>query len=106
EDYALQWDKTITMLTDSISNGHYRLPAWTIAVHEADASDVMGWWVADMQAVSTFVAKTKPAKALGTRIAAVPDAAIAVASATSDKKAKLAKLTIAFALNDSVTTPS
>ncbi|MCB9183460.1 MAG: hypothetical protein H6591_06035 [Flavobacteriales bacterium] len=105
EGYALQWDKTITVLPDSISNGHYKLPAWTFAVHEADASDVMGWWLADMQAVSTSVAKAKPAKALGTRIAAVPDAAIAVAAATSDKKAKLAKLTIAFALNDSVTTP-
>lgn len=106
EGYALQWDKTITVLPDSMVNGRFKLPAWTVAIHEADAGDVMGWWLADMQAVSTAVTKSKPPKAMGTRIAAVPDAAISIASATGDKKAKLTKLTVAFALNDSVTTPS
>lgn len=104
EGYTLQWDKTITVLPDSMTNGIHRLPAWTVAIHEADASDVMGWWLTDMQAVSTAVTKSKPPKAMGTRISAVPDASMSLAAAVTDKKAKLTKLTIAFALNDSVPT--
>lgn len=106
EGYALQWDKTITVIPDSITNGRFKLPAWTVAIHEADASDVMGWWLTDMQAVSSAVTKSKPPKAMGTRIATVPDAAMSMASATADKKAKLTKLTVAFALNDSMSTPA
>lgn len=104
DGYTLQWDKTITVLPDSLTNGAHRMPAWTVAIHEADASDVMGWWLTDMQAVSTAVTKTKPPKAMGTRISAVPEAAMCMASAVADKKAKLTRLTIAFALNDSVPT--
>ncbi|MBK7945906.1 MAG: hypothetical protein IPJ85_11630 [Flavobacteriales bacterium] len=106
EGYALQWDKTIAVVPDSLQIGTFKLPAWTIAVHEAEASDVMGWWIADMQAMSTAVAKSKPAKALGLRLAQVPNAAMAAAATNLEKKANLVKLTMAFAVNDSTTTPS
>lgn len=104
EGYALSWDKTIAVIPDSLQNGTHKLPAWTIAVHEAESSDVMGWWMADMQAVSTAVTKTKPAKALGVRLAQVSGAAMAMAAAVQEKKAGLTKLTVAFALNDSTAT--
>lgn len=104
EGFALSWDKTIAVIPDSLQNGVFKLPAWTIAVHEAEASDVMGWWIADMQAVSTAVTKGKPAKALGLRVAQVSNAAMAAAVANLEKKAGLAKLTVAFAVNDSMGT--
>ena len=104
EGYALSWDKTIAVVPDSLQNGAFKLPSWTIAVHEADANDVMGWWMADMQAVSTAVTKGKPAKAMGLRVPQLPDAAMAAASSVQEKKANLVKLTVAFAANDSMPT--
>jgi peptidoglycan hydrolase CwlO-like protein len=106
EGYALSWDKTIAVVPDSLQNGAFRLSAWTIALHEADASDVMGWWLADMQAVSTAVTKGKPAKAQGLRIPQLPEAQLAVAATAQEKKANLVKLTVAFAMNDSTPTRS
>ncbi len=106
EGYALQWDKAIAVVPDSLQNGAFMLPAWSIAVQEAEASDVMGWWMADMQAVSTAVTKSKPAKALGLRLAQVSEAVMAAAAANQEKKADLARLTVAFALNDSTPTVS
>ncbi|MBK8227830.1 MAG: hypothetical protein IPK70_11735 [Flavobacteriales bacterium] len=101
EGYALSWDKAIAVVPDSLQNGVFRLSAWTIAVHEADAGDVMGWWMADMQAVSNAVTKGKPAKATGLRVPQMPDAAMAAAASAQEKKANLVKLTVAFAVNDS-----
>ncbi|MFN3875568.1 MAG: hypothetical protein ACK4L7_06615 [Flavobacteriales bacterium] len=106
EGYALQWDKTITVIPDSLSIGAFKLPAWSIAVHEADASTVMGWLQTDMSSVSTGISKGKPAKAMGLRLPQVPGAAMAAADASNDRKAGLARLTIAFAINDSTPTPS
>jgi len=104
EGYALSWDKTIAVVPDSLQNGAFKLPAWTIAVHEAEANDVMGWWLADMQALSTAVTKGKPAMALGLRLPQLTDAALAAAAAVQEKKANLVKLTVAFAVNDSTPT--
>lgn len=104
EGYTMSWDKTITVIPDSLQNVRFKLPAWTIAVHEADANDVMGWWMADMVAVSTAVTKGKPAKAMGLRLPQVPGAAMAAAASSLEKKANLVKLTVAFATNDSVPT--
>ncbi|HRD52741.1 MAG TPA: hypothetical protein PKY96_08840 [Flavobacteriales bacterium] len=104
EGYSLQWDKSIAVVPDSLQNGAFKLPAWTIAVHEAEASDVIGWWMTDMQAVSTAVTKGKPAKAIGLRAPQLSEAAMAAAAANQEKKADLAKLTVAFAVNDSTTT--
>lgn len=106
EGYALQWDKTIAVVPDSLQNGSFKLPAWTIAVHEAEASDVMGWWMADMQSVSTAVTKGKPAKAMGLRLPQLSEATMAAAISNHEKKANLAKLSVAFAVNDSISTPS
>ncbi|MBK9177033.1 MAG: hypothetical protein IPM46_12030 [Flavobacteriales bacterium] len=104
EGYAISWDKTIAVIPDSLQNGMFKLPAWTIAVHEGEASDVMGWWMADMQAVSTAVTKGRPAKAMGLRLPQVSGAAMAAAATVQEKKAGFARLTVAFALNDSTTT--
>lgn len=101
EGYSLQWDRTIAVVRDSLQNGRFKLPAWTIAVHEAEASDVMGWWLSDMQAVSAAVTKGKPAKATGLRIPQLPDAPMAAAAAERERKADLTRLTVAFAVNDS-----
>lgn len=104
EGYSLQWDRTIAVVRDTLQNGAFKLPAWTIAVHEADANEVMGWWMADMQGVSTAVTKGKPAKAMGLRLPQLADAAMAAAAVSAEKKADLARLTVAFAANDSTAT--
>ena len=101
EGYALQWDKTINVVPDSLRNGTHILPAWSVAVHEADDSDVMGWWLADMASTSTAVTKGKPAKANGLRIVQVPGATMALASVSNERKSRFARLTVAFAVNDS-----
>lgn len=102
EGYELQWNKTLAVVADSLLNGPHKLPAWSVAVHEADDSEVMGWWLADMTSMSTAVTKGKPAKANGLRIAQLPAASMAMAAVTNERKARFAKLTIAFAVNDSV----
>jgi hypothetical protein len=106
EGFSLSWDKTIVVIPDTLQNGTFKLPAWTVAVHEAEASDVMGWWMNDMQAVSTAVTKGKPAKAVGLRLPELSGAAMAAAASVQEKKAGFAKLTVAFAVNDSTSTPS
>lgn len=45
-----------------MTNDNYRLPAYTIAVFETDANDVMDQWKADMKALSKEVTAGKPAK--------------------------------------------
>lgn len=106
EGFSLTWDKKITVLPDSISNGKHRLPAWTIAVFETDAGTVLDLWKNDMKTMSTALINGKPAYATGVRIAEVGEANTMFAGATTDKKAKLARLTVAFATSDSTGTPN
>ncbi len=101
EGFALGWNKTITAVPDSLSNGAHRFPAWTITVFEADAGTALDIWKADMKAIGATVTGSKPMKALGVRIPEVPEGTTMLAMSTTEKKAKLAKLTLAFGANDS-----
>lgn len=102
EGYALQWDKAIAVVPDSLANGKLKLAAWTIPIYESDASTVLDLWKTDMKAVSLDVSGSRPMKATGARLPMNTEGATTVmAAAETDKKAKLAKLTLAFALNDS-----
>lgn len=106
EGYALEWNKTITVVADSLTNRTHRLPAWTITVFETDGGELLDLWKSDMKALSVAVTGSKPVKAAGARITDVPGSTVAFATSTTDKKAKLARLTIAFGANDSTATPS
>lgn len=106
EGYLLNWDKTITVVPDQMTNGKYKLPAWTVSIYEADASDVLHWWEDDMKSVSVKVSGSRPAKAIGARLG-LPEAAVTTTAMTAaDKRAKLVKLTIGFGLNDSTALPT
>lgn len=106
EGYLLNWDKTITVVPEQMSNGKYKLPAWTVSIYEADASDVLHWWEDDMKAVSVKVSGGRPVKAIGARLG-FPEAAVTTTAMTAaDKRAKLVRLTIGFGLNDSTALPT
>ncbi|MBL0126694.1 MAG: hypothetical protein IPP83_04380 [Flavobacteriales bacterium] len=105
EGYAITWNKAIAVVADSISSGAHRLPAWTISVYETDANDVLDRWTTDMKAVSLGVSGKKPMKATGATIGGVGTGIVVMAQASTEKKAKLCRFTIAFAANDSTAMP-
>jgi hypothetical protein len=107
EGYALSWDRSITVLPDSLTNGRYKLGAYTVAIYETDASSVLDQWQNELKPVSMDISGKQPMKASGVRLPDVADSALMVmASATTDKKAKMTKLTLAFARNDSTALPA
>jgi hypothetical protein len=102
EGYALTWDKTITVVPDSMSNDRFRLPAFTITVYECNGDDAMSLWKTDMKTKSQEVSGSKPVKAVGAMfLAASAEPMLVLAESRTEKKAGAAKLTIAFAQNDS-----
>ena len=102
EGYALSWDKTITVVRDSIMNGKYKLPAFTVPVFESDADAAMDLWKTDMKTKCQEIVGGKPSKAVGAMFLAVsPTPMLMVASSTTEKKAGAGRLTLAFAQNDS-----
>lgn len=102
EGYALNWDKTITVVRDSILNGRHKLPAFSIPVFEADGDGAMELWKTDMKTKCKEIVGSKPVKAVGAMfLAASPAPMLVVAESRSDKKTGAARFTIAFAENDS-----
>lgn len=106
EGYLLNWDKSITVVPEQMSNGKYKLPAWTVSIYEADASDVLHWWEDDMKSISVKVSGSRPVKAVGARLGLPEAAVLTTAMTAADKRAKLVRLTIGFGLNDSTPLPS
>lgn len=104
EGFALTWDQTITVTADSLINGRHHFPAWTITVFESDAGTLLDLWKDDMKATGASVTGSKPMKALGAHIPEVVDGAAVLALGSTEKKAKLARLTLAFGANDSTPT--
>ena len=107
EGFSLAFDHALTVVPDTLVNGTFKLPAYTIAVYETDANGVMEQWKAEMKANAQEVTGSRPVKAIGARIMEVAETPFLVlATSTSEKKAGLARLTLAFALNDSTTMPA
>jgi len=101
--YALTWDNTLTVVPDTLVNGKHKLPAYTITIHEADAGTALDLWKNEYKAISREVSGSKPVKAVGAVQPTIAEGGIMVmATSASDKKAQLARLTLAFAQNDSV----
>lgn len=103
EGYALSWAHTLTVVPDTLVNGTFKLPAHTITIFESDASTALDLWKADFKTMSTEVSGSKPMKAIGAVQPTIAEGPIMVlAQSTTDKKAGSARLTLAFAKNDSV----
>ncbi len=103
EGYALSWNNTLTVVPDTLMNGKFKLPAYTITLFEADANSALDTWKNDLKTKSQEVTGSKPTKAIGAMLPAVAEGPIMVlATSTGDKKADIGKLTVAFAANDSM----
>lgn len=103
EGYALMWSHSLTVVPDSLVNGKYKLPAYTITVFESDGSSVLDMWKRDQKAISQGISGSKPVKAVGVvRSDISPTPLTLLATSETDKKAGIGRLTVAFAKNDSV----
>ncbi|MBL7962591.1 MAG: hypothetical protein JNM31_01990 [Flavobacteriales bacterium] len=96
------WDKTITVVPDQITNGKYRLPAYSVSIFETDGPAALEMLRNEYKAISAQVSGKDPLKAAGCVLPEIdPTPLLVMARAETDKRANLAKLTICFALNDS-----
>lgn len=103
EGYDLMWSNTLTVVPDTLVNGTHKLPAHTITIHETDGNKALELWKNDYKALSQSITGSKPTKAIGvmqTAVSATPLVVLAIS--TTDKKAGIGRLTVAFAKNDSV----
>lgn len=102
EGYALLWSNTITVVPDTLMNGKHKLPAHTITLFESDANTAMDLWRTEYKPLSQDVTGSKPVKAIGvTQPAVAPSPLMVLASSSTDKKAGIGRLTLAFVKNDS-----
>lgn len=107
EGFTKTWDRPITVVPDSLLNGTHKLPAYTIAVHEADAGEVVDLWKADMKALSREVTGSKPLRANGVVLNELGAAPVNMAvMAVTEKKSDLSRLTVAFLVTDSTAMPA
>lgn len=103
EGFNLMWSNTLTVVPDTLVNGTHKLPAHTITIHESDGNKALELWKVDYKAVSQSITGSKPTKAIGAMQTAVSGTPMLVlATSTTDKKAGIGRLTVAFAKNDSV----
>ncbi len=97
----LQWDQRIVVTEGSMAYNARTIPAHTITIFETDGGNAIDLWHLEMTPISTAI-DTKPTRATGARLAQISAEPLTVlAEATTDKKANLAKLTLAFLSNDS-----
>ncbi|MGV3637702.1 MAG: hypothetical protein ACO1NQ_08660 [Flavobacteriales bacterium] len=102
EGYHLMWSNTLTVVPDTLVNGTHKLPAHTITIHESDGNTALELWKNEFKPVSQTITGSKPVKAIGVMRTAVSSAPLLVlATSSTDKKAGIGRLTVAFAKNDS-----
>lgn len=103
EGDLLTWTHTISVVPDSLANAGHTLPAFLITVYESDGGQAFDLWKAQMASSSREVNNGKPAKAIGVTLPAFNSSPVMVlCTATTDKKADLGRLSLAYVLNDSV----
>lgn len=102
EGFLLGWDNTITVVPDTLVNGMHKLPAYTVTVFESDGGAAMDLWKVAMKPRCREVTGSKPVKAVGAALTLVSASPVLVlAESSTDKKAGIGKLKLAFAENDS-----
>lgn len=101
EGYALLWSNTITVVPDTLVNGKHKLPAHTITVFESDGNSALDMWRTEYKPMSQEITG-KPLKAIGvTQPTIAPAPLMVITGSSTDKKAGIGRLTLAFAKNDS-----
>lgn len=98
---SLVWDRELVVVNDSMSIGGRYVPAHTITVFETDASTAMDLLKVDYTPISTSIGG-KPMKVSGARLSQISESPVDVlVVGNTQKKANLARLTLAFMTNDS-----
>lgn len=96
----LQWKHQLQVVPGTITVSKASYPAQTISVFETDERGLLELWRAEYAPISAGISG-KPLKATAVQIPQLAEAPLTVyADASTDKKAKLTKLTLAFMLND------
>jgi hypothetical protein len=102
---SLVWDRELAVVDDSMSIGGRYVPAHTITVFETDASTAMELLKVDYTPISTSIGG-KPMKVSGARLTQVSESPVDVmVVGNTQKKAGLARLTLAIMANDSTVLP-
>lgn len=102
DGYALKWGNSITVARDSLQNGRYMVPAYTIMVYESDGTATLDHWRAAVKPTSRSISGSKPAKATGVdQPTLCPTPMMILAGGSSDKRTGAGRLTMAFLKNDS-----
>ncbi len=97
----LEWRNDLTVIPNTISVNKVEYPAHTISIFEAEAGTAIDLWKADYTPISTGFTG-KPLRATNVRLPQLSEQPIVViAEASTEKKAGLSKLTLAFMANDS-----
>lgn len=98
---ALAWNHELVVVPGTITVNEVAHPAHTISVFETDEKTLLDLWKTDYTPIAAAVT-SRPWKATDVRLPQLAEAPLLVYAETStDKKAKLVKLTLAFMQNDS-----
>lgn len=98
---ALTWNHELTVVKGTISVNKVEYPAHTITVFETDASTALELLKTDYTPIAASIGG-KPMKVRGARLTQISEEAVnMLVEASTEKKANLARLTLAFMANDS-----
>ncbi len=99
---AQEQPPVITVVPNALEVNNVEFPAHTITIHGARANDAFKLWRNEIRAQSRDISGRHPTVARGVIVPELsPSPIVVMAEAKSDRKADLALLTLAFAMNDS-----
>lgn len=97
---ALAWNQDLAVVQGTISVNKVDFPAHTITVFETDASTALELLKTDYTPIAASIGG-KPMKVSGARLTQISEEPVSVfVEATTEKKANLARLTLAFMASD------
>lgn len=102
---ALSWNRELMVVPGTIKTKVTEFPAHVITVFETDAKTALDLLKIEYAPISTNITGN-PLKVTGAKLPAVSEAPVdLLVTATTDKKAKLARLSVTFMSNDSTILP-
>ncbi len=102
---ALSWNHELTVVPGTIKTKTTEFPAHTITVFETDAKTALELFKTEYAPISASIGG-KPMKVTGAKLPSISAEPVDVlVSATTDKKAKLTRLSLTFMSNDTTSLP-
>lgn len=104
--FALAWTHELREEPATLANGRFTLKGWSFTAYECNASDAMKHWKRYMETLGGAVKGNDPTRSTGAVIGGLSNPVpLVLAMAAKDKEAGGIRVTVAFALNDSVNAP-